>query len=59
MSLNKPIKIEESEKFDLSNLPIQINVLDEEIHLENSLSRLQPETYLNDEVINFMINLFH
>jgi Ulp1 family protease len=37
---------------------LSINVFDDQIGVKYCLKCLEPCTYLNDEVINFMLNIF-
>ena len=38
-------------------MPESIILFDDKLDLRTALSKLQPTIYLNDEIINFMINL--
>ena len=53
------LKSQDEDNFDYESLPDKLQILTHSIDPSNFLDYVEPNRYLNDEVINFFIELFH
>ena len=53
------LKSQDEDNFDYESLPDKLQILTRSIDPSNFLDYVEPNRYLNDEVINFFIELFH